>query len=69
MPALQEAATVLPTLEGRRRVEALLLPLSTGSLPAEQVRLVRAVEVLERVATPEARQALQALANRAPERW
>jgi len=33
---------------------------------AEHLRVVRAVEVLERAGTPEARQALDALANGAP---
>jgi hypothetical protein len=66
VPALQKLANGQPTLEARRRVEQLLLRLTTGSLTAEQVRVVRAIEVLERAATPDARQALDALANGAP---
>jgi hypothetical protein len=40
--------------------------LTTGTLSAEQVRLVRAIETLERVGTSDARQLLQTLADGAP---
>ncbi len=66
VPALHKVAATLPSLEARRRVEALLLRLTAGPLMPEKLRAVRAVEVLERAATPEARQALQALAKGAP---
>lgn len=66
VPALQKVVAGQETLETRRRVEALLLRLTTGGLLPEPMRVVRAVEVLERVGTPEARQALQSLANGAP---
>jgi WD40 repeat protein len=61
VPALQKVTTGQPTLEMRRRVETLLLRLTRG-----QAHVVRAVEVLERAATPEARQAIEALAKGAP---
>jgi hypothetical protein len=41
--------------------------LTTGKvLPAEALRAIRAVEVLEQLGTPEARQVLQNLADGAP---
>src|SRR5207302_336070 len=66
VPALEQVLKGQPTLETRRRVEQLLARLTGGALTAEQVRLVRAVEVLERAGTPEARQMLQSLADGAP---
>jgi WD40 repeat protein len=66
VPALQKGQTGQITLETRRRIEHLLGRLIGGALTAEQVRLVRAVEVLERTGTPEARQLLEMLAKGAP---
>ncbi len=66
VPALQKLLAAKPALETQRRVEALLDRLVAGNLTAEQLRLMRAVEVLERAGTAEARQVLQALAQGAP---
>jgi WD40 repeat protein len=66
VPALREALAGKVPLEIRQRIEPILAKLTGRVLSAEQVRLVRAVEVLERLATPEARQALQSLAEGAP---
>ena len=66
VPALQKVLGAQPTIETRKRVEELLDKLTGGALSAEQLRLVRAVEALERAGTPEARQVLQALAQGAP---
>jgi WD40 repeat protein len=66
VPALQKTLNAKITLETRRRIEMLLARLTGGALTHEQVRLVRAVEVLERTGTAEARQLLEALANGAP---
>jgi WD40 repeat protein/beta-lactamase regulating signal transducer with metallopeptidase domain len=66
VPPLQKVLASQPTLETRKRVEELLDRLTGGTLTTEQLRLVRAVEVLERVATPEARHVLQTLAEGAP---
>ncbi len=63
VPPLQKVLTSRPSLETKRRAESLLEKLIAGTLTADQVRLVRAVEVLERLGTPEARQVLQTLAN------
>jgi WD40 repeat protein len=66
LPALQKVLTGQPTLEFRRRAEPMVVRLMSGVLNGEQVRLVRALEVLERSGTPEARHQLEALAKGAP---
>ena len=52
------------SLELRRRIENLLDKLSPAS--PETLRLLRALEVLENVRTPEARKVLQKLASGVP---
>jgi RNA polymerase sigma factor (sigma-70 family) len=66
VPALREVLAGKTSLETQQRVQPILAKLTSGVLTVEQVRLVRAVEVLERLATPEARQLLQSLAEGAP---
>jgi hypothetical protein len=68
-PALRKALTDDPPPEARRRIERLLDKLRQSRLrpPAERVRLVRAVEVLELIGSPAARQVLATLAGGAPE--
>jgi WD40 repeat protein/beta-lactamase regulating signal transducer with metallopeptidase domain len=66
VPALRKVLASSPPLETRKRIEELLEKLTGGTLTAEQLRLVRAVEVLERIGTPEARQVLRTLAQGAP---
>jgi hypothetical protein len=63
--ALRKILKGSPTLEARRRAEALLAKIAAPS--GEQRQALRAVEVLERLATPEARKLLMALAAGAPE--
>ena len=65
IPALRRLLLADTTLELRRRVERLLARLERP-LTAEQLRLVRAVTVLERIGTAEAVRTLQALARGAP---
>jgi hypothetical protein len=60
--ALEKTLADRPSLDKRRTVERLLAKLEPGGGP-EQRRSVRAVEVLEHIATPEARQELQKHAN------
>jgi WD40 repeat protein len=66
VPALQKVLTTQPPLETRQRVERLLEKLTGTALSSDQLRLVRAVEVLERLGTPEARRVLETLAGGAP---
>jgi hypothetical protein len=63
LPALKKAQAESTSAEVRRRVEQLLAKQQNSS----HVREVRAVEVLEHIATPEARQILRKLADGVPE--
>jgi RNA polymerase sigma factor (sigma-70 family) len=56
-----------PSLEARRRAGTLLDRATGPVTDAEHLRALRAVEVLERIGTPEARQVLDGLAAGAPE--
>jgi len=58
-----------PSREVLRRAEALLSKLNRRRLDPEQTRAARAVDVLEQIGTPEARQLLEALAQGAPGAW
>jgi WD40 repeat protein len=65
--ALKKVLEGQPALETRQRVERLLERLVTNAAPpAEIVRGTRAVWVLEKIGTPEAREVLQNLAKGAP---
>jgi hypothetical protein len=64
-PALRKMLEGTPSPELRRQVTRLLDKLA--SLSSEQLRHVRAVEVLEYMATPKARQLLAELAKGTPE--
>jgi RNA polymerase sigma factor (sigma-70 family) len=66
-PALREALRGQPTPEVRRRAEALLERLRGPVRLPEALRSVRAVAVLEAIATPPARQLLEEVAAGAPE--
>ncbi len=65
-PALRQALAGRPSLQIRRRVERLLAKLDPTASP-ERLREVRAVEALEHMATPAARQLLQELAGGIPD--
>jgi hypothetical protein len=60
-PALRAALNAKPSLEQRRRIEPLLAALAETpqSLSAEDLRELRAVIVLERIGSPEARRRLE----------
>jgi WD40 repeat protein len=63
-PDLKRVLTDATTLELRLRIERLLEKLTSGAAPAPEVlRTLRAVEVLERIGTPEARQILDSLTH------
>jgi len=65
------ALTGNPSIESRRRLERLLSKQihDMGQPSAERLRTLRALEVLERARTPEARQLLTTLAKGAPGAW
>jgi WD40 repeat protein len=62
-PALRKALRSRPSLEVKQRVETLLQELRKTELPAEMLRGLRAVRVLEHAKTPGARRLLDALAG------
>jgi hypothetical protein len=62
-PAMREALAKGVTVEARQRLEQLLRNLTLRSPEGELIRNLRAVEVLEHIGTPEARQVLQTLAG------
>jgi WD40 repeat protein len=66
-PALKQALAKKPSLELRQRIDRLLSKLGGPVTRPEMVRGVRAVAVLEDVATPQARKLLQTLSQGAPE--
>jgi WD40 repeat protein len=66
VPTLQKALKGKPSAEVRRRVTRLLEQLDQGKTP-EQLRSLRAIELLERNGTPEARKVLEELAKGMPE--
>jgi hypothetical protein len=66
VPALKQALAAGPPLETRKRVEQLLEKLTGTVLSSEQLRLLRALEVLEEVGTAEARRVLERLSKGAP---
>ncbi len=65
IPALRKALAARPSAEVRRRLEEILERLE-GPLPAERLREVRAIEVLEHQATQVAIALLRSLAQGAP---
>jgi WD40 repeat protein len=64
---LREALRNKPTAEQRKRMEHLLARLKEKPRDGDQLRAARAIVVLERIASPEARQVLEALAGGAPD--
>lgn len=62
-PALQRVLNEQPSLEVRRRVEELLEKLSGWVRAPDRLQTIRGVEVLEHIATPEARDALEKLSK------
>jgi WD40 repeat protein len=63
LPALREAQAQNPSPEVRRRLEMLLSRGSTVVIAPEVLRRLRAIQVLERIASPDARQLLGELAH------
>jgi hypothetical protein len=65
VPALRQALADRPPLEMRRRLQEVLTAVEwkLGTASAGRLRQIRAVQVLESIATPEARQVLHSLAQ------
>jgi WD40 repeat protein len=66
-PALRRTLQGRPELEVRRRVERLLAKLEPAGPYPGYVQALRALEVLERLGTPEARRALESLVRQPPD--
>jgi hypothetical protein len=66
---LRQALERKPSAELRQRVQLLLEKLQMGSTGPEQVRESRALELLEHLATPEAKDFLKELAKGSPGAW
>lgn len=64
--ALHKVLDGKPALEPRQRIEKLLEKIESQQLSGEHIRTVRALEVLEAIGTPEARQVIAAVAQGAP---
>jgi hypothetical protein len=67
-PILVKVLEKKPSLDLKNRVEELLKR-GRNLPPANRLRVVRALEVLERIATPEARQVLATLAEGDADAW
>jgi WD40 repeat protein len=65
-PAMRKTLTSKPPLETRKRLEDLIQRIEAKTLTTEELRTWRALDVLERIGTPEVRQVLKALADGAP---
>jgi RNA polymerase sigma factor (sigma-70 family) len=65
--ALREVAAKASSLEAQRRAEAIVREMEKGIPPADALRSLRAAEVLEWIATKEARTLLHELAQGAPD--
>jgi WD40 repeat protein len=66
VPALDKALATNPSQETTQRLEGLRGKLTGIILQGDRLRAYRAIEVLERIGTPEARQVLQMLADGTP---
>jgi WD40 repeat protein len=67
-PALERTAANPPSLEVQRRIEDILRKLKSGVTWAqERLRVFRAVDILEKIGSTEARQMLDRLAQRFPD--
>ncbi|HTU93815.1 MAG TPA: WD40 repeat domain-containing protein [Gemmataceae bacterium] len=66
-PALHKALEDKPSLEMRRRVKALLDGIRKQPLPPAMLRMLRGMEVLEHIGTPEARKVMASLAAGTPQ--
>jgi len=63
VPALEKALASDPSLEVKKRIEELIDKPVGAFLTGNRLRIVRAIEVLEKINTPDAREVLEALAK------
>lgn len=64
MPAVKpKLADKVTSLEVRRRLQRLVEKVETNTLSGEELRGLRAVEILEAIATPEAKEVIAAIAK------
>jgi hypothetical protein len=63
---LRKALANPPSAEARQRLEKLLELVDSSTMPPEQLQMLRAIELLERIGTPPAREVLTTLAKGAP---
>jgi WD40 repeat protein len=68
-PVVQKTLAANPSLETRLRLQALLRKWHFRTYTTQELRLLRAVEVLERIGTPEAAHVLRTLADGEPLAW
>jgi HEAT repeat protein len=68
-PALRKALQTSTSSETKKRAQALLQNIDKPRLVPERLRAERALELLERIGTDEARQALEQLGQGARNRW
>ena len=66
-PALRKTLKSKPSLELRRRAEAILDAIDKQILPPERLRVLRAIEALEMIGTDDAKAMLKELAKGAAE--
>lgn len=63
IPTLRKVLEAPPSLDARKRIEQLLKALEEGTTSQETLRVLRGIEVLERIGTTEVRQVLEGLAK------
>jgi WD40 repeat protein len=69
-PALSRALDYNPSVETRRRIQGLLPKLSQDAWPPSDVlRIIRTIEILERIGTDETRQIIERLAKASSDSW
>jgi WD40 repeat protein len=66
---VRKALQAQPSLEMRRRLEDIVANLEAPFPPPERLQTLRALEVLEQIGTPAARQVLEILSKGAPRAW
>ena len=68
-PALHKKLAERPSAEARRRIAAILTQLEQRAVSGNSLRLLRGLEALVGIGTPEARQALEKLAAGPDDAW